>query len=250
MNLFKLPYWIKRQPFSIDANLNYSLILNFALPYQRLQKILPAGLNADIHDNYWGFVAMTVTQIQQIYPQSFPAFSVYNSFHISYRILVSYQGQAGKKLRGSYILRSETDKRSIEWLGNILTPYNFSKTDIQQKTERETMEISSQQSNFKILISSAKTGAPLLPPDSVFDNWESANQTIVSRPFTFSYLPDQQEILMVESISENGQPVPVEVVQHQIGFFPAWGLHDAQLVGAFLAQNTSYTSKKGKLKSE
>jgi hypothetical protein len=74
-------------------------------------------------------------------------------FLIGYRVFVRYTNTAGKNLRGLYILKSETDKKKMELMGNIFTHYNYSTTDIFQKEESGSKEISSTNSKFKIAIS-------------------------------------------------------------------------------------------------
>jgi hypothetical protein len=56
-----------------------------------------------------------------------------NFFLIGYRVFVRYTNAAGKRLRGLYILKSETDKKKMEFFGTclritIIQPQTFIKT--------------------------------------------------------------------------------------------------------------------------
>ena len=82
-----------------------------------------------IEVEYLHYVAMV--QTRELRPKGLPKFRGNSFFLIGYRIFVRYINKAGKRLRGLYILKSETDKKKMEWLGNIFTHYNYSTTDIQ-----------------------------------------------------------------------------------------------------------------------
>jgi hypothetical protein len=248
LDLIKVPHWLKSHPFAVAAHFDYSLVLTYALPQQRLQKLLPPCLQPDTFEDHWGFVAVAMVQSRQLRPKGFPAWLGNDFFLIGYRIFVRYQNQAGKRLRGLYILRSETDKRQMELTGNFFTHYNYNKTDIQQQLGAEEWWISSQQSNFKVGVRPNKEDCPL-PEGSVFNDWKTARRYAGPLPFTFMYQSDRQEVLIVEGVRQNWQPKPVEVIDHQIGFFPAWGLHDAQLANAFIIRDIPYYWKKGKIEA-
>ena len=44
---------------------------------------------------------------------------------IGYRIFVRYTNTRGQRLRGLFILKSETNRRKMEWLGKLFTFYNY-----------------------------------------------------------------------------------------------------------------------------
>ena len=46
------------------------------------------------------------------------------------RVFVIYTNSAGKSLRCLYILKSETYRNKMKFIGNIFTNYNYSTTDI------------------------------------------------------------------------------------------------------------------------
>lgn len=89
-------------------------------------------------------------------PKGFPKFMGNDFFLIGYRVFVRYTNQAGKNLRGLYILKSETDKRKMQLLGNIFTHYNYTTTDIKQADHQNFTEISSIASKFEITIDKAE----------------------------------------------------------------------------------------------
>lgn len=86
-----------------------------------------------------------MVQTKSLRPKGFPKILVNDFFLIGYRVFVRFTHQAGKNLRGLYILKSETDKKKMEFFGNIFTRYNYTTTDIHQSSQNGITEINTQQ---------------------------------------------------------------------------------------------------------
>src|SRR5690606_12826222 len=142
--------FLKNHPFSVEAFFDSSLVLTFAVPKEQLQKFIPECLELDTFQDKWAFVAVAMVQTSALRPKGFPKFSGNSFFLIGYRIFVRYTNNAEKRLRGLYIIKSETDKKKMEFLGNIFTHYNYTTTDIQQITNGNFRTIKSEKSKFKI----------------------------------------------------------------------------------------------------
>lgn len=121
---------LKNHPFAIEAFFESSLIMTFAFPKETIQHLIPESLALDTFNNKWAFIAVAMVQTKKLRPKGFPEFMGNNFFLIGYRVFVRYKNNAGKSLRGLYILKSETDKKKMEFLGNIFTYYNYTTTDI------------------------------------------------------------------------------------------------------------------------
>src|SRR5919109_2466303 len=113
---------LKRHPIPIVAHFRHSLVLTYAFPGDLLRPMLPPGLVLDTFNDS-GFAAVALVQTGRLRP---PFVSAYlgQSFLLSgYRVFVRRAGQPS--LRGLYILRSDTDRRSMALLGNLLTHYRY-----------------------------------------------------------------------------------------------------------------------------
>ncbi len=124
--------FLKNQPFAVEAFFEYSLVFTFAVPKEQLQHLIPKCLELDTFNAKWAFLAVAMVQTKGLRPKGFPKLFGNDFFLIGYRVFVRYTSNAGKTLRGLYILKSETDKRKMEFFGNIFTHYNYTTTDIQQ----------------------------------------------------------------------------------------------------------------------
>ncbi len=239
--------FLKNHPFAVEAFFESSLVFTFAIPKEQLQHLIPACLELDTFNDKWAFIAVAMVQTKALRPKGFPKVLGNNFFLIGYRVFVRFTNNAGKRLRGLYILKSETDKKKMEFLGNIFTQYNYTTTDIKQHTRNGTTEISSSGSDFKILIDHSCNENISLPNDSPFANWQEARRFAGPLPFTFSYNQGKKEVLIIEGIRENWQPTPVKVLDYNFSFLNNLKLGDIKLANAFMIKNIPYYWKKGKI---
>ena len=166
--------FLKNHPFAVEAFFESSLVLTFAIPKEQIQDLVPECLELDTLNNKWAFIAVAMVQTKQLRPKGFPKFMGNDFFLIGYRVFVRFTNSAGKSLRGLYILKSETDKKKMEFFGNIFTHYNYTTTDINQHRQNGTTEINSTKSAFKIKFENSDNENIPLPSGSPFTDWKEA----------------------------------------------------------------------------
>jgi hypothetical protein len=237
----------KNHPFAVEAFFESALVLTFAVPKDQLQRLIPPCLSLDTFNDKWAFVAIAMVQTKALRPKGFPEILGNNFFLIGYRVFVRFRNQAGKNLRGLYILKSETDKKKMQFFGNIFTHYNYTTTDIHQSRQSGTIEISSKKSGFHIKVEQSTGENIPLPPGSPFGDWKMARRFSGPLPFTFTYKPDSGEVLVIEGVREHWNPQPVSVIDHHFSFIDNLRLSDARLANAFIIRNVPYYWKKGKI---
>ena len=237
--------FLKNHLFAVEAFFESSVVLTFAVSKEKLQNLIPECLDLDTLDDEWAFVAVAMVQTTGLKPKGFPKFIGNDFFLIGYRIFVRYTNNTGKKLRGLYILKSETDKKKMELLGNIFTHYNYTTTDIQHNKQNNYTEIKSIQSGFKLAIETDNIEVAL-PQYSPFKNWSAARKFAGPLPFTFTYNPDTKKILIIEGVRQNWIPQPVKVIDYEFSFLDSLNIKDAVLANAFIIKNIPYYWKKGK----
>ncbi len=238
--------FLKNHPFAVEAYFESSLVLTFAVPKEQLQKLIPECLQLDTFQEKWAFIAVAMVQTKDLRPKGFPKFMGNNFFLIGYRVFVRYTNNEGKRLRGLYILKSETDKTKMKFFGNIFTHYNYSTTDVKQIELRDTKEISSIKSNFRITID--KTEDPIsLPENSPFADWKEARRYAGPLPFTFTFNEENKEVLIIEGVRQNWTPKPVKIADYDFNFFNSINIENPILANAFIIRNIPYYWKKGKI---
>lgn len=238
--------FLRNHPFAVEAFFNSSLVLTFAVPWEQLQQFVPAPLELETYQDKWAFVAVAMVQTTGLRPKGFPRFMGNDFFLIGYRVFVHYTNAAGKRFRGLYILKSETDKKSMEVLGNIFTHYRYTTTDIRQSAAGNSRMISSAGSGFNVSV--CVDGKEVrLPTGSPFSDWQEARRFAGPLPFTFTIDQKNKTILIIEGVRQNWKPQPVRVNTYAFDFFEKMNLENAVLANAFEITNIPYYWKKGRV---
>tara|TARA_R110002050_G_scaffold300769_1_gene472410 strand:+ start:40762 stop:41502 length:741 start_codon:yes stop_codon:yes gene_type:complete len=237
---------LKNHPFAVEAFFESSLVLTFAIRKEELQSLIPECLELDTFNNTHAFVAVAMVHTKNLRPKGFPKFMGNDFFLIGFRIFVRYTTTKGKRLRGLYIIKSETNKQKMEIMGNIFTHYNYTTTDISQKLENNIYEISSIKSDFKIEIDTIENNEISLPENSPFTNWKEARRFAGPLPFTFTYNEKKKEVLIIEGVRQNWKPKPVKINNYRINFLDSLKFKNQALANAFIIENIPYQWKKGR----
>src|SRR6185369_2638150 len=236
--------FFKNHPFAVEAFFESSLVLTFAIPKEQIQHLIPECLELDTFNDKWAFIAVAMVQTKGLRPKGFPKILGNDFFLIGYRVFVRFINSAGKNLRGLYILKSETDKKKMEFFGNIFTHYNYTTTDIHQVKQNGTTEINSGKSGFKLQIENSDNENISLPAGSPFADWKEARRFAGPLPFTFTYNPVDKKILIIEGVRKNWKPMPVKVIDYNFSFIDNLKLTDTKLANAFIIRNIPYYWKK------
>ena len=238
--------FLKNHPFAVESFFESSTVLTFAIPKEQLQNLIPECLQLDTFQDKWAFVAVAMIQTKELKPKGFPKFMGNNFFLIGYRVFVRYTSSTGKNLRGLYILKSETDKKKMEFMGNIFTHYNYTTIDINQSETDGIKELSSIKSKFKLTLDQAEQDVSL-PENSPFSNWKEARRYAGPLPFTFTYNKETKEVLIIEGVRQNWTPSPVKIIDYKFEFLDTIKLQNPILANAFVIRNIPYHWKKGKI---
>ena len=238
--------FLKDHPFAVEAFFDSSLVLSFAVQKEELQNFIPECLELDTFNDKWAFIAIAMVQTKGLRPKGFPAFMGNDFFLIGYRVFVRYKTVKSKNLRGLYIIKSETDKKKMEFFGNIFTHYNYSTTDITQSRDGGRIKVKSSRSDFNIEVETGGENIHL-PEGSPFTDWKDARKFAGPLPFTFTYNKKKKKVLIIEGVRKDWNPVPVNVIDYDISFLRSLNLKDIRLANAFIINNVPYYWKKGQV---
>jgi hypothetical protein len=238
--------FLKNHPFAVQAFFESSLVLTFAVPKEQLETTIPECLQLDTFKDKWAFIAVAMVQTKDLRPKGFPKIMGNDFFLIGYRVFVRYTNKMGKNLRGLYILKSETNSKKMELLGNIFTHYSYTTTDILQKINAGSLEILSTKSKFSVTIDEMEEGTPL-PANSPFIDWKEARRFAGPLPFTFTYNSTTKEVLIIEGVRQHWVPAPVRVINYEFEFLNSPACQGSILANAFMIKSIPYYWKKGKM---
>ena len=238
--------YLKSHPFPVEAFFERSLVLTFALPKECLRALVPTQLKLDTFNDEWAFMAIAMVQARSLRPKGFPKFLGNNFFLIGYRVFVRYENLQGKNLRGLFILKSETDSRKMQRLGNLFTHYNYTTIDIEIESHGSIETIKSDSSRFEISVNKEESEL-VLPSSSPFDTWKEARRFAGPLPFTFTCDDREKTVLIIEGVRNHWKPAPTEVVDYNLEFLERSEFRSARLASAFQVKNVPYYWKKGRI---
>jgi uncharacterized protein DUF2071 len=159
---------LQRHAFAIKAQLAASLVLAYALPSEVLQPLLPPGLNLDTYGDL-GFLAIALVETKDLRPAFLSPRLGLNFFLAGYRIFTRYQTPSGRTLRGLRILRSDTDRRSMELFGNLLTHYGYERSLCQVTRSEKTyaVEVRTPKGSADLHVEADLSVEALFPPPGI-----------------------------------------------------------------------------------
>jgi uncharacterized protein YqjF (DUF2071 family) len=238
--------FLKNHPFAVEAHFESSIVLTFAVREVELRGLIPPCLELDTFEEGWGFIAVAMVQTKALRPKGMPRFFGSDFFLIGYRVFVRYTNELGKRMRGLYILGSQTNSKRMEFFGNIFTHYDYSTIDVTVQRQGELTTIGSEKADLKIVLNT--TGEdPALPALSPFGSWKEARRFAGPLPFTFTFDSASRDVLIIEGVRQQWAPRPIEVVEHSVGFLRSLDLRTLTLANAFIVEDVPYYWKKGRL---
>jgi Uncharacterized conserved protein (COG2071) len=238
---------LRRHPVPIVARFRHSLVLTFAFPDDLLRPLLPPGVVLDTFREY-GFAAVALVQTERLRPYFIPAHLGQSFFLSGYRIFVRRAG--GSSLRGLYILRSDTDRRSMALLGNLLTHYRYrlAKVTVAERAGQLEIEVRtpSAEADLHVLADLESRPAPL-PAGSPFRTLEEARRFAGPLPYTFDYEASTGSLVVVRATRANWDPQPVAVDVRRATFFDREPFRDTEpvLANAFHVAGIDYRWERG-----
>jgi len=232
-------------PFAVEARFDFSITLTFAVPKDELTARLPACLEAESFDNRWAFIAVALVQTRNLRPKGLPGFLGQDFLLAGYRHFVAYRSLDGHRLRGLQIIRSETDRRRMTFLGNLLTPYHYTHTPLKIEARGGIHHVTDADTGLRIAASLADEQSPL-PSGTPFLTWKDARRFCGPLPFTFSYDADKNRVLIIEGVREQWKPAPVHVHDCHIPHLAKLGFSEIRLASAFMVRDIPYHWKKGR----
>jgi uncharacterized protein YqjF (DUF2071 family) len=242
--------FLSRHPFAVVARFERVVAVSFAFPETILRSMVPDGLAIDAYEGL-GFVTVAMVWTKKLRPAGFPLFLGQDFFLAGYRIFTRLRDGSGRRLRGLRIVRSETDKRRMVWLGNLFTDYRYRHVTLQLKNSGSETRVETLRADGTRTLSLTfdSPDAPVsLPAGSPFSDWHSARLFAGPMPFTFSP-EDDGRIVVIEGSRQDWVPRPVLVKNWHVGLFEETPLRGTEpiLANAFAVEGVSYRWERGRI---
>ena len=242
--------FLKRHPFPVVATLDRVVAVSFAYPEEILRPMVPAGLEIDRYEGL-GFVTVALVWTRQLRPAGFPAAFGQDFCLAGYRIFTRLRDASGRRLRGLKIIGSETDKRRMVRLGNLMTGYEYRHVNVDIDTRGTTTRIQTTRPDGRTsldLTFDDRGGDIDLPAGSPFPDWRTARRFAGPMPFTFSPRADGS-FVVIEGNRDDWTPRPVELKSWQVSLFdepPLKGIAPLA-ANAFAVDRIPYRWERGRI---
>lgn len=243
--------FLKRHPVPIKTVFEHSLMLTYAFPQEVLAPLLPPGLELDVAGEY-GFLALGTGKTCSLRPAFLPAFCGQSFFLTGYRVFARFRHPDGRLLRGLFILRSDTDSRLMAAFGNLLTRYQFWRSEIDftfgGNKIRARIKSPDGYGDLDLSVDIGQKNASL-PQGSPFKTIEEAHNFAGPLTYTFDYEERTNSIVIVEGVHEEWQRQPIVVESIRSGFLhqPCFFLKAKPvLASAFYVRSSPYAWRRGK----
>lgn len=240
--------FLQAHPFAIEAFFEHSIVLTYAVDPKEVAGMLPPFLELDLHKDGHAFLAVALVSTRSLRPAGFPVWAGQNFFLIGYRLFVRYTNSAGRRLRGLFILRSETNRRRMVLLGNLFTHYKYRHIDSEVRHDGAQFDVKSKRGALDVSVTIGEPSVSL-PMGSPFVDWHEARLFAGPMPFTFSQ-DSQGNAVIIEGVRETWKPMPLSVQHAQVGFLEEHGLGSARLANAFIVQGVQYRWQRGVVESQ
>lgn len=240
---------LRRHPIPVSAFFRRSLVLTYAFPPHILEPLVPIGLELDLFRGH-AFLAIALVQTERLRPSFIPAALGRDFFLSGYRVFTRL-GNGARSKRGLRILRSDTDRKWMVRIGNLLTHYNYHLCDanIEERDQNIRWTIRTPHSDADLEVVAHVTDEPAaLPNCSPFASLAEARRFAGPLPYTFEYERATGSIIGICARRQNWTPRPVTVEVHQNTFLEQEPFRGASalLANAFYVQAVPYEWERGK----
>jgi len=247
MSLLK---YLRRHPFPVVAQFERVVAVSFAFPEAILRPLVPVALEIDTYEGL-GFLTVALVWTKKLRPAGFPDFLGQDFFLAGYRVFTRLRDASGRRLRGLMIVRSETDKRRMVWLGNLLTAYRYRhmKLRLEESGAETRVETSRPDGSRTLALTFASPEDPApLPEGSPFGDWHSARLFAGPMPFTFSP-EDDGHFVVIEGSRQDWVPRPVCMKNWHVSLFDEAPLRGTKpiLANAFVVEGVAYRWQRGRI---
>lgn len=242
--------FLKRHPFPVVARFDRVVAVTFAFPEETLSSLVPQGLEIDGYEGL-GFVTIALVWTRGMRPAGFPAFLGQDFFLAGYRIFTRLRDESGRRLRGLKIIGSETNKRRMVFLGNLMTGYRYRQVKVEIVTRGTETQVRAARADGSALLDLCFDdcgGDVGLPAGSPFPDWRTARRFAGPMPFTFS--PEGEgSFLVIEGRRADWTPRPVVLKQWRAAIFdePPFRGIEPVAANAFAVNDIDYRWERGRI---
>jgi hypothetical protein len=235
-------------PFEANTIWAEAVCVNIRVRPENLRQLVPLPFDLDLYKE-WGFVSLTASRLKGFGVGMLPKALRMNFYQATYRAHVTFTDFRGRRVRGCYFVRSETNSHLMSLTANLLPEFKAHHCSTYPMLMARdgghfifTVDSGADAAGKVVLVLDTSCPRGGLPSTSCFPSLEAAYEYIVDFCDAFSRDPDTGEIFILRIDRGPWQIRIPEVIDHYLGYisdgpFPAGA---AELDSAFYFQNTPY----------
>jgi hypothetical protein len=219
-------------PFAAHTIWAEAVCVNIRVDPAALRPLVPEVFDLDLYDG-WGFVSLAASRLKNFGVGWVPAALRSNFYQATYRAHVAYTDFLGRRRRGCYFVRSETNFTLMSLAANMLPEFKAHRCSTHPMLMLRqggqfilTVDSGDDPSGKVVLVLELDRPLDSMPAGSVFPSIRSAYDYLVDFYDAFSYDPETDEVLVLQIERGDWKIRVVEPVDYFLGYvsdgpFPA-----------------------------
>jgi hypothetical protein len=249
------PHYVRRYrqatptlPFNTNAIWAEAIAVNYQLDPAALRPLVPDVFDLDLHHGK-AFVSLAASRLKDFGASWLPKALRMNFYQATYRAHVTYTDFRGRRLRGCYFVRSETNSALMSLAANLLPEFRAHACRtypiVMARQESQlilTVDSGADPAGKVVLVLDIARGLPAMPSSSVFASIPAAYDFLVDFCDAFAYVKESNEVLLLQIERGPWDIQVVEPVDYYLGYFSdgSFPAGSAALDSIFYFQNVPY----------
>jgi uncharacterized protein YqjF (DUF2071 family) len=235
-------------PFDTQTTWAEAVAVNVSVAPAALRPLVPDVFDLDLYQGR-AFVSLTASRLKDFGAGWLPRALRMNFYQATYRAHVTYTDFRGRRTRGCYFVRSETNSRLMSLAANLLPEFRAHACStypilmVRQGNHLVlTVDSGADPAGKVVLVLDTARALPGMPANSQFPSLQAGYEFLVDFHNAFSYDPDTGEVFLLQIERGDWDIRVVEPVDHYLGYFVAGPFRPdtAQLDSVFYFTDVPY----------
>jgi hypothetical protein len=212
-------------PFQANTVWEEAVAVNVALDPAALRPLVPAAFDLDLYGGR-AFVSLTASRLKDFGAGPVPRALRMNFYQATYRAHVTWTDFRGRRLRGCYFVRSETNSRLMSLTANLLPEFRAHQCQTYPILMARhgdhlllTVDSGDDPAGKVVLLLDTTRPLPGPPPGSCFPSVKEAYDFLVDFYDAFSYDPESGEVLLLRIDRGDWDIRVCQPLDHYLGYF-------------------------------
>jgi uncharacterized protein YqjF (DUF2071 family) len=235
-------------PFDTNTTWAEAVCVNVRLDPAALRPLVPPVFDLDLYGGR-AFVSLTASRLKDFGVGWLPRCLRMNFYQATYRAHVTFTDFRGRRLRGCYFVRSETNSPLMSLAANLLPEFRAHRCGtcpilMARHGDHLVLTVDPREdaAGRVVLVLDTARPLPALPPSSAFPTVRTAYDFLVDFYDAFAYHAETDEVLLLQIERGPWDVRVVEPVDYYLGYFSdgAFPAGSAELDSVFYFRDVPY----------